>query len=92
MDKDAVSTGARSRSVVDDRLGAVYAQIDALSRDLRGTHDELEQLRHAEAQLKVVLTLHLSSPNPQEQTNIETCRRLLQLMRIACPQAGALCQ
>ncbi|EIE27546.1 hypothetical protein COCSUDRAFT_55544 [Coccomyxa subellipsoidea C-169] len=36
----------------EDRLTAVYAQIDALSRDLRGTHDELEQLRHAEAQLK----------------------------------------
>ncbi|BDA48702.1 hypothetical protein COCOBI_12-3840 [Coccomyxa sp. Obi] len=35
-----------------DRLTAVYAQIDALSRDLRGTHDELEQLRHAEAQLQ----------------------------------------
>ncbi len=38
----------------EDRLTAVYAQIDALSRDLRGTHDELEQLRHAEAQLKVI--------------------------------------
>ncbi|CAL8463432.1 g2966 [Coccomyxa elongata] len=36
----------------EDRLTAVYAQIDALSRDLRGTHDELEQLRHAEAQLQ----------------------------------------
>ncbi len=39
--------------VEENRLTAVYAQIDALSRDLRGTHDELEQLRHAEAQLQV---------------------------------------
>lgn len=36
-----------------EQLRAVYAKVDALSHDLLGTQDELEQLRSAEAHLKV---------------------------------------
>ncbi|KAK9917551.1 hypothetical protein WJX75_005697 [Coccomyxa subellipsoidea] len=52
VDKGGQLEGAAAPRPEEDQLTAVYAQIEALSRDLRGTHDELEQLRHAEAQLK----------------------------------------
>jgi hypothetical protein len=56
VDKGGQLEGAAAPRPEEDQLTAVYAQIEALSRDLRGTHDELEQLRHAEAQLKVLLS------------------------------------
>jgi hypothetical protein len=59
-----------------ERLKAVYAQVDALSHDLLGTHEELEQLRNAEAHLKV--------RNPKSSPVLTACESPLNGSHSSC--------